>query len=60
MGKYAKAIVAAVTAGLIAAQTTLLANSPAQTYITIGLAALGALSVYLWPNATRDGNPTVK
>lgn len=58
MNQYAKAIVAALTAGLIAAQTAI-ADGGINTsdWITIALAALGALAVYAVPNATPPAQP---
>lgn len=47
MSKFSKAIYAAVLAGLTSASVIWVGNP----YITIGLAALGAIGVYFVPNA---------
>lgn len=52
MGYYAKGIVAALTAGLVALQTALSDNTvTAPEWVTIAIALLGALGVVLIPNA---------
>lgn len=52
MKVYAKFIVAAVVAGLIALQTALSDDSVTNSeWITIALAVVGALAVYAVPNA---------
>ena len=52
MTAYAKTVVACFTAGLIAAQTALAdGHITSSDWITIALAALGALGVYAIPNA---------
>lgn len=51
MSNYMKAIVAAVTAGLIALQTALSHGTlTGSDWITVALAVLGAVAVYLVPN----------
>lgn len=58
MNQYAKAIVAALTAGLIAAQTVIAdGHVTGSDWITIALAALGALAVYVVPNSTPPQEP---
>ena len=58
MSQYAKAIVAALTAGLIAAQTAITdGHITSSDWVTIALAALGALAVYAVPNATPPQEP---
>ena len=49
--QYAKAIVAGLTAALVAAQTAVPMSATAHGWVTVGLAGLGALGVYLVPNA---------
>jgi hypothetical protein len=52
MKEYAKAIVAVVVAALVALQTALTDGGvSSQEWITIALAALGALGVWAVPNA---------
>lgn len=54
MNQYAKFAIAALTAGLIAAQTALMDGSiSVQDWVTIALAALGALGVYAAPNTAK-------
>lgn len=50
MGRYAKALVAIATAGLIALDQGLDDGLTGHDWVTIGLAVLGALAVYLVPN----------
>jgi hypothetical protein len=50
MGRYSKAIVAVLTAGLIAAQQALTLTEQQRGWVTIGLALLGALGVYAVEN----------
>lgn len=58
MNVYAKAIVAVVTAALIAAQTAIAdGRITGSDWITITLAAIGALAVYAVPNATPPAQP---
>lgn len=58
MNQYAKTIVAALTAGLIAAQTALADGGiTTSDWVTIALAALGAIAVYAVPNATPPTQP---
>jgi hypothetical protein len=54
MAKIAKAIVAVITAGLIALAAALTEGVSSSEWITIILALLGALTVYLVPNAQAD------
>lgn len=52
MKEYAKTIVAVVMAALVALQTALTDGGvSSQEWITIALAALGALGVWVVPNA---------
>lgn len=51
--KYAKALVAAGTAGLLAAQTAIPMSTTDHGWVTVILAALGALAVYQVPNAPQ-------
>ena len=51
---YAKAIVAAATAALLAAQTAIPMSTAAHGWVSVGLAALGAVGVYTVPNAPAD------
>lgn len=58
MNAYAKAIVACITAGLIAAQTAIAdGRITTSDWITIALAAVGAIAVYAVPNATPPLQP---
>ncbi len=51
MGKYAKFIVAALLAGGVAVQTAITDNTiTTAEWVTIGLAAVGALAVWAVPN----------
>lgn len=52
IGRYAKAVVAVLTAAAVAAQTvgTVHGWPTASDWSTIALAALGAIGVYLVPN----------
>ena len=60
MNAYAKTVVAAITAGLIAAQTALVdGHITSSDWITIALAALGAIAVYVIPN-TAPAPPPVQ
>lgn len=49
--RYAKALVAVLTAGLTAAQSALPMSDSAHAYVAVGLAVLGAVTVYAVPNA---------
>jgi hypothetical protein len=49
--RYAKAIVAAVSAGLLAVQTVITMSNNAHAWVTVTIAVLTTLSVYLVPNA---------
>ena len=51
MDKYLKAIVAACTAALLAAQTAIPMSPTLHGWVTVGLAALGAWGVYQVRNA---------
>lgn len=51
MGKYAKSIVAVVTAGLMALQQALPLTDEQRGWVSIALAVLGAVAVYAVPNA---------
>lgn len=54
MGKYAKAIVAALTAGLMAVQQVLPLTDDQRGWVTIALAVLGAIGVYAVPNRPAE------
>ena len=49
--RYAKAFVAAASAGLLAAQTAIPMSATAHGWVTVAVAALAALGVYAVPNA---------
>ena len=54
MSSYAKAVVALVTAAAIAAQTALSDGViTASEWVSIAIAALGAIAVYRVPNTTQ-------
>lgn len=55
MSKYRKFIVAALAAGLTAAQTALPLTPVQHAWVGIALAALGALGVLGVANATEQG-----
>jgi hypothetical protein len=57
MAQIAKAIVAVVTAGLIALAAALTGGVDPTEWITIALAVLGAFTVYLVPNAPPERGP---
>lgn len=58
MGKYKKFIVAALTAGGVALASALTDDKVTTAeWVTIGLAALGALGVYAVPNAPAEVKP---
>ena len=50
--RYAKAIVAALSAGLLAAQTAVRMSDQAHSWVTVGVAVLAAIAVYAVPNAS--------
>ncbi len=50
MGKYAKAVVATLGAALATAQTAIPMSAEAHGWLTVVIAAVTALSVYLVPN----------
>lgn len=52
MPRYAKALVAVLTAALIALQEALPLTGTASTVVTVALATLGAIAVYVVPNDT--------
>ena len=54
MGKYAKAIVATLGAALVAAQQAVPMSETAHGWVTVAIAALTALTVYLVPNAEPE------
>lgn len=54
MGKYSKAIMAALTAGLMAVQQALPLSDEQRGWVTIALAVLGALAVYAVPNTPAE------
>jgi hypothetical protein len=56
MGKYAKFIVAAVTAALVAVSDQLPVGSSATQWINLVLAVAGAVGVVLVPNAPAKGS----
>ena len=49
--RYAKAIVAALSAGLLALQTALPLSDQAHGWVTVSIAVLAAITVYTVPNA---------
>jgi hypothetical protein len=51
ISRYAKAVVAAVSAGLLAIQTVITMSDNAHGWVTVSIAVLTALAVYLVPNA---------
>lgn len=58
LNQYYKSVVAVLTAALIAAQTALAkGHITSSDWITIALAALGALAVFAIPNATQPQEP---
>jgi hypothetical protein len=50
ISRYAKAVVAAVSAGLLAIQTVITMSDNAHGWVTVSIAVLTALAVYLVPN----------
>lgn len=53
---YAKAVIAALTAAALAVQSALTDGSiSAQEWVTVLIAALGALAVWATPNAPAQG-----
>jgi hypothetical protein len=50
MGKYAKSIVAVLTAVVVALSTVVVADSTAGKVVAVVSAALGAIAVYAVPN----------
>lgn len=48
--RYAKFIVAVITAALVAAQTAVTMSDTAHSWITVALSTLGAIAVYAVPN----------
>jgi hypothetical protein len=56
--QYAKAIAAALSAGLTAAQTALPMSSTAHGWVTVALAVAGLVAVYSVPNAPAPSAPT--
>jgi hypothetical protein len=59
MAKYAKTIVAVVTAALVALANGLPMGSSATQWVNFALAVVGAVTVWLVPNATaaRPASP---
>jgi hypothetical protein len=51
ISRCAKAVVAAVSAGLLAIQTVITMSDNAHGWVTVSIAVLTALAVYLVPNA---------
>ncbi len=51
---YAKAIVAAASAGLLVVQTAITMSPNAHGWVTVSIAVLAALTVYAVPNAPRS------
>lgn len=49
--RYAKALVAGLSAALVAAQTAIPMSTAAHGWVTVALAALAAIGVYAVPNA---------
>ncbi len=54
---YAKALIAASTAALLAAQPAIPMSTGAHGWVTVVLAGLGALAVYQIPNAPMPPTP---
>jgi len=54
---YTKALVAALTAALLAAQTAIPMSPVWRGWVTVGLAALGAVGVYWFPNRPAPTAP---
>lgn len=54
----AKAIVAAVTAGLVAAQNAVPMPAAAHGWVAVAIAVLGVAAVYQVPNQPTKGSPT--
>jgi hypothetical protein len=54
MSKYAKAVVAIVTAALLAAKEALPLSNGQNSWVTVILAVLGAIAVYAVPNDTEE------
>jgi hypothetical protein len=57
MPKYAKAVAAVLTAALMALSHVLPFGSTAAQWVDVALALLGALAVYLTPNAPAEQAP---
>jgi hypothetical protein len=58
MNQYAKTIAAVLTAALIAAQTAIAdGHITSSDWITIALAGLGAIAVFVTPNAIPPQEP---
>jgi hypothetical protein len=57
--RYWKAIVAAGTAALLAAQTAVPMSATARGWVTVGIATLGAFGVYQVRNAPMPVEPPV-
>lgn len=57
MGKYTKAIVAAVSAALVTVSTFVAPTSTAGHIVTVALAAAGAVGVYWFPNDAPKSAP---
>jgi hypothetical protein len=53
IARYAKAVVAALSAGLLAIQTGVTMSPTTRGWVTVGIAILTTLAVYLVPNATN-------
>lgn len=57
MGKYAKTIVAVITAALVALSNALPMGGSATHWVNLALAVVGAVAVYLVPNAPAKQIP---
>lgn len=59
MERYAKAIAAILSAALVAAQTAIPMSPAAHGWVAVALATLGAVIVYIVPNAPAERIPAV-
>ena len=57
LNAYAKGIAAAVSAGLIAAQTAIPMSTTAHGWVSVAIAGVGAFLVYRVPNAPQEPKP---
>jgi ABC-type nickel/cobalt efflux system permease component RcnA len=56
LARFAKAIVAVVAAGLLVVQTTITMSATAHSWVTVSIAVVSAIAVYLVPNAPAPDN----